>query len=286
LTQFLAGLPIWLTGLLMVGVTTALAMVGSFEVRRRVGLERLVVNNEVAGFKFATVGVIYAVLMAFAVIVVWEKFSEGQRSVVHEAGAVATLYRLADVFGPEAGLGFKRDLAQYVDTVIHSDWPAMEQGKGSPATTAALDALYRQVIQRTPDHPQHGPVLIQVFRQLDDLTLARRERLHLSQGVVPGVIWATLAIGAAMTVVFTFFFGTRNPTAQVLMTGVLTAMTSLGLLVIVSIDHPFTGPVKITPHVLEVVLHDFSSRGAPPTNAPSEPHPASPGSAAAQPARH
>jgi hypothetical protein len=43
--------------------------------RRRVGLERLATNNEIAGFKFATVGVIYAVLLAFAVIVVCEKFT-------------------------------------------------------------------------------------------------------------------------------------------------------------------------------------------------------------------
>jgi hypothetical protein len=56
-----------------------------------VSLERLSSNNEVAGFKFATVGVLYAVLLAFAVIVVWEKFSAAEDHVALEAAAAATL---------------------------------------------------------------------------------------------------------------------------------------------------------------------------------------------------
>lgn len=50
-------------------------MAGTVLVRRRFALESLSANNEVAGFKFATVGVLYAVLVGFAVIVVWERFS-------------------------------------------------------------------------------------------------------------------------------------------------------------------------------------------------------------------
>ena len=49
-------------------------------------------NNEIAGFKFATVGVIYAVLLAFSVIVVWEKFNDAQTTVAGEASATAALF--------------------------------------------------------------------------------------------------------------------------------------------------------------------------------------------------
>jgi hypothetical protein len=45
-------------------------MLGPSLVRRYVTLEKLTTNNEVAGFKFAVVGVLYAVLVAFAIIVV------------------------------------------------------------------------------------------------------------------------------------------------------------------------------------------------------------------------
>src|SRR5437764_10889336 len=99
---FLTSQPLWLSGAIIVGGGTLLAMLGPLLVRRRVGLERLTSNNEIAGFKFATVGVIYAVLLAFAVIVAWEKFSEAEIAVVQEAGAAATLYRLAAGPEPEA----------------------------------------------------------------------------------------------------------------------------------------------------------------------------------------
>lgn len=41
------------------------------------------------------------------------------------------------------------------------------------------------------------------------------------------------------------------------MTCVLSVLVTFGLVVIVSTDHPFTGPVHILPHPLESVLADF-----------------------------
>ena len=71
---YLTTRPLWVLGIL-VGLATLLAMLGPIVVRRRLGLEWLSTNNEVAGFKFATIGVLYAVLLGFAVIVVWEEFN-------------------------------------------------------------------------------------------------------------------------------------------------------------------------------------------------------------------
>ena len=77
--------------------------IGPTLIRRRIGLERLATNNQIAGFKFATVGVNYAVLLAFAVIVVWEKFTDAETAVVQEAGAAATLYPAGERPGARSG---------------------------------------------------------------------------------------------------------------------------------------------------------------------------------------
>jgi len=99
---FLAGLPLWVAAILLVVLPTIAAMCGPVLMRRRIGLERLTSNNEIAGFKFAAAGVIYAVLLAFAVFVVWEKFNDAETAVVQEAGASATIYRLTTGPDPEA----------------------------------------------------------------------------------------------------------------------------------------------------------------------------------------
>src|SRR5215211_8191034 len=96
---FLNTQPLWLSGTLLVGATTLMSMAAPVLVRRRITTDRLRINNEVAGFTFATVGVLYAVLLAFAVIVVWEKFNEAEHAAAEEAGAAATLYRLANGIG-------------------------------------------------------------------------------------------------------------------------------------------------------------------------------------------
>ncbi|MGA9848682.1 MAG: hypothetical protein WBQ45_13705, partial [Roseiarcus sp.] len=80
-----------------------------------VGVEKLVQNNEIAGFKFATVGVIYAVLLAFAVIVVWEKFSTAENAVDQEAAAVAALLRYAEGKEP-AAVALRDSVTAYAKT--------------------------------------------------------------------------------------------------------------------------------------------------------------------------
>jgi tryptophan-rich sensory protein len=256
---FLAGVPLWLGALLIVILPTLLAMCGPVLVRRRFSLERLTTNNEIAGFKFATVGVIYAVLMAFAIIIVWERFADAENSVVEEAGAAATLYRLAPDADPESR-AMRAALSDYLQLALSSDWPQMARVHGSPEVTHALDALYTRALALTRAGAPQPAVQMEIFHQLDAMTQARRARLHLATGIVPGVLWGVLVLGGVLTVAFTFFFGTRNLRAQVMMTGILAVIVFMGLFVIVSINHPFTGPVHIDGEPLATVLGDLGSR--------------------------
>ena len=89
--MWLSSLPLWASALIVVVIPTIASMGGLLLVRRIFGLERLVTNNEVAGFKFAVVGVTYTVLLGFAVIVVWEKFRDAESAVAQEASSVVSL---------------------------------------------------------------------------------------------------------------------------------------------------------------------------------------------------
>ncbi len=256
---YLASLPAWQSGLLLVGLTTILSMLGPVLVRRFIPLERLSTNNEVAGFKFAVVGVIYAVMIAFAVIVVWERFSDAESAVTQEAGAAAALYRLANGIGAaDGGAAIRSRLTAYLQATINDDWPAMARGKTSPAGTRALSALYAAVMSLTTRDNRETAILSEFFYQLDLVTQSRRKRLLLESGIVPGAVWTVLFAGALVTIGFTFFFGTENLRAQSLMAGLLALITFMGLHVIVVINYPFTGPVSVAPEALELVLKEFS----------------------------
>src|SRR5215831_914249 len=141
-TLHIGALPLWLSAPLVVGIPSMAAMLGSFWIRRWVTAERLMSNNEVAGFKFATMGVIYAVMLGFAVIVVWEKYHDAEVAVAQEASAIVALYRLAGGFGPDGRVAARAHIEDYLSSVITDDWPAMARGGLSPKATGSLNDLY------------------------------------------------------------------------------------------------------------------------------------------------
>jgi hypothetical protein len=253
----LAALPIWISGLLFLGLGTVAAMLGTVLVRRYVPLAELRTNNEVAGFKFATVGVLYAVLLAFAVLVVWEKLNDAESDVALEASAAVTIFRLAS--GTDAAMepALREAITAYLNTAIAQDWPAMERGGESPEAVAALGAVYATLLRFEPADARGAAVLAEALRQLDLITQARRARIVVAAGIVPGVVWLLLFLGAFVTIGFTFFFGSANLKAQALMTGGLSLLIFSGLLIIITFDQPFGGAVKVPPEPLVRVLEDF-----------------------------
>jgi hypothetical protein len=254
ISLYLSSLPVPVNFVLLVIIPTALSMCGPAIARRLFGLDWLLDNNEVAGFKFAVLGVIYAVLLGFAVIVVWEKFSSAGEAVTQEAAGVVSVYRLSGGLDAGTQAAVRAKLRNYVETVTNKDWPAMSQGRLDPSAGDALSEIYEAVLSFNPQTRRDEAVLNATLRDLDILVQGRRTRLVLVSDVMPSVLWYVLFAGAFVTLMFTFFFGSRSLRAQTFMAGLLATLMFMGLFVIVEIDHPFTGPVSVGPDALLVAL--------------------------------
>jgi hypothetical protein len=233
------------------------------------------------------VGIVYGLLLTLATISAWDKFSEAHVAVIEEGAAANAIYQLAN--GPEEDqLAVRATLGKYLMLAIDKDWPAMEVEQDSEEAGTALGELYTDVIRLiqkasvapaqniapaqtkaagraqkgaavpAPNEVMAPALAIELIKQLDNITKSRRTRTHLSGGIVPIMMWYVLIIGATLTVVFTFFFGSPNTVAQVLMTGILAAMIFMSFLMTLSFDHPFTGPVHIGPEPLKDLLKTFA----------------------------
>ena len=170
MVSFLQNHSLWLAALLLVGLTTGLAMLGPILVRRYVTLERLTANNEVAGFKFAVIGVLYAVLLAFAIIVVWEKFTDAGNIVAREAGAATNVYRLSYGMAEAPATSLRARLSAYLAATISDDWPAMEHAKESSSARLALDAVYGSVLVSLNAQRPDSALVAEILHQLDEIT--------------------------------------------------------------------------------------------------------------------
>ncbi|HEY2192753.1 MAG TPA: DUF4239 domain-containing protein [Actinomycetospora sp.] len=256
----MTALPIWLTALLLVLVLPAIAVAVQIALRRRFAALREGDHNDVAGFIIAVVGVIYAVLLAFVVIVSWENFSGAEGVVGQEASALRNIYRDSTVYPPEVRDRIHADVHDYAATAVEREWPAMSRSEeGDPAVGAVLDTFSRDVAAlptATPTQQQYVSVEADRF---NDLVTARSQRLDFVGQGVPGVLWTALIVGAVVTIGFAMIFGMSSTLLHTLMIASLTALVGVLLFVSVAIDHPFAGDVAVEPAPLERVLHDFDA---------------------------
>jgi type II secretory pathway pseudopilin PulG len=256
-------LPLWLSGLLLIVGVPALAVGAQLALRQRWSALREGDHNEVAGFVIAIVGVIYAVLLAFVVIVSWEQFSKAESVTVTEASALRTMYRAGTAYTPEIREQIRIDVRDYARTVIDVEWPAMARGEsGSPAVAGVLDrtgAHLTALPTGTPTQQEYAGVEADRF---NDLVSARAARLDFVEGGVPGVLWLALVVGAVVTIGFSMIFAMSSALLQTLMTASLSVLIGVLLFVAVAIDHPFAGDVAVAPRPLERVLADFGGPGS------------------------
>src|SRR4028119_1849803 len=90
-------------GVLTVCAAALVAVAGLEAARRLVPAERRQEHNDVAGFIYAVVGVIYAVLLALMVIAVCEEHEEAKATVREEANELADVFWLAHSLPEPAG---------------------------------------------------------------------------------------------------------------------------------------------------------------------------------------
>jgi hypothetical protein len=244
---------VWVVG------AVALALVGLFAVRRFVPHHVLAAHNDVAGFVYATIAVTYAVILGFVVVSVWEKFEDATTNAEREANEVADLYRLAAWFPDSDREALQNALADYARSVVADEWPAMHRGDAPAAETGvtlqAVWDLYR-AIDQTSD--VQTVAYDDSLDRLQDLGNDRRLRILQSDGGLPGILWAVLVAGGALTIGFAFGFGVERTVSHALMISILAASVGLLLFLVWSLNHPFQGGVAVSPDGYELAIRQFA----------------------------
>src|ERR1039458_4887932 len=80
---------------IVIGTSMLLSMAGLLAVRRYADVDWLKRHHEVASYFFLMIGTHYALLIAFAIYVVWSASKEAATNLEHEATEVGDLSRLS-----------------------------------------------------------------------------------------------------------------------------------------------------------------------------------------------
>ena len=244
--EFLLNLPSPISFFIVSAITTLLALVGLYLVRRKYSAEVLKENHEVAAIIFNAFGIFYGVLVAFVVFVTWSGYDDATKNLQLEASEALDIFHNAEAFPDPANKIIQQGLRDYMASVYNDEVPRMAQGEISVYSGGAhleLKTLFNQIdVKSIPNKELYAETL----RSLNNLAQYRRMRIFAGNDTVPPVIWLVLLVGGVFAVSYTFFFGMKNIKAQYLITTTLTVMITSILFLVYVLDHPFTGASRVS----------------------------------------
>src|SRR3712207_4627793 len=223
--------------------------------------------NDVAGFIYAALGVIYAVLLALVVIATLEEFGRARVTVEAEANALAEIFWLAHRLPEPEGRELQELCRSYAEEVVNVGWPLMEQGRTpsmerSQETSRAwvlIDDIRASLQEVEPRTVAGQELYAEGLDQVQRLADARRTRLVAAEESLPAVLWVVLVVGGVVAVGFTYLFGLEHTESHALMVASLAGVIALVLFTIAAMDHPFSGGARVGPEAFELVLNRFET---------------------------
>jgi len=254
--QLLLKIPFFILGLIVIGGASVFSITGLLIVRHFIPHSRLKAHHDVADPLLGAISAVYAVLLAFVVVTVWNGFDRTNANVEQEANYLADIYRDAEAFSPDFRQRVISLLREYRQAVVNYEWKTMANGRMSPEVEGLMRKIWSLYTTYQPKSPTEQSFFDESVRKLNSFRELRRLRLMDSKSGIHPLLWLVLAIGALTTISFTFLFGTENIKAQIIMVVLLSVVISLILFTIMELDFPFTGTVSISPRPFEEILLD------------------------------
>jgi Protein of unknown function (DUF4239) len=242
---------LWLLALAVVGVTVLYALVGVSIVRRRMYGRVREGHNDVLVPIFLTAGTIYAVLLAFIVIAVWETYGAAADNAAEESSTLTTLYRQTNGLAPGPQHELRGLLRDYTELVISDEWPLQaKNGSASPRARKAIGDIYRAYETMDPKVAA-SPVGVEFLQTMRLVAIDRNRRLTQAAEQLPTVLWIVLIVGGVIVVGMTFFLYMDVVWPHVMFSALAACLIGTLLFITLLLNRPFNGPLGISSEQFE-----------------------------------
>ena len=211
-------------------------------------------HTDFAGFIFGGMAALYSVLLAFMVIVGWEGFNNASETTYTEASQLANVYSISRSLPSPQGAVIQGLTLRYAHTVIAKEWPLMDKGESSQEAQALLYQIRAAVFAFKPQSGQQQALYEQAVVSVNGLYTARLDRLNAMSTTIPRPLWEVLIIGGVLSLGFCLTFAIRSKIVHIGMVGAYAVLITVSLLLIMNLQHPFTGEPHVDPAAFEVFL--------------------------------
>ena len=244
---FLYSIPAGVVLLAALVISIALAAAGQLLVHRRFRSQDFIAHNDVGGIIITVSGALYAVILGFLTVVVWQHYIDARQLVVQESDADIDAWHTAVGLPLAVREQVRADMLEYAQIMVGREWPAMRRG-GFEEQAPILDMDAIDAVATTePADRRESNAQTATLQQLTIMHDARQQRIAINRSGVSGFEWLVLLIGATCIICFCWLFGVRNARMQLLMTSIVVTIIVSTMVLLFELQYPFRSDVGIGP---------------------------------------
>jgi hypothetical protein len=243
-------LSIILSAIIFIAISVAIALFGLWALRPLLDTKHLKHEVTIVGYIFSAIALIYAVVLAFVVFAVWERYSVSQQVVTSEAASLVVAYRDTESFPEPTRSDAQKAFYGYAHTVMDKEWTS----HGAVTTHTKADAINSiWVIYKSANASDAAQDRLHALEE-------QRHLRHLAgEASLPIVFWPLLIGGGLITVGSSYFLIMGSLRAQHLLTAMLTVVIAGVLFLIYTLNFPFTGKIPVSKDPFKHALQIFES---------------------------
>jgi len=260
-------------GILVVLLAVIVAVAAILLVRRGAPEGGYFADGDRAAGVFGVLATGFAIFAGFVIFLAFTSYDQSRSGAEAEALVVVQQWETAQFLPEAVSDRLSGELVCYARTVVHQEWPQMEEGAAGTTLNPWSVALFRTLREASPTTPVEQSNYDKWLDQTSDREEARRDRIHGAAGIIPTSIWLVLFLTATVIFAFMLFFADSGERAvsQGMLVGSATAVVVTTLLAIYALDNPYRpGPGSLQPKAMErsLVLLDEARAALNDTSSP------------------
>ncbi len=222
-------------------------------------------DTSMVGLSYALCGGLYAVMLAFVAVGVFETMDRTSAVASEEANSLGSLTFDSPGLPPELALRVREDVDKYIDIVTKKEWPSQ---RAYDMKTSNFEEGWAQVRRISLDLASFEPatqgqstVKGEMEGVVNELFAARRTRILAANQHLPDAVWQMLVFGLVLVAFYVYLFGPHSYRIHMAVTTL--TMLSIGFVftLVIALDYPFRGDVSVDCEaytgVQEVAEHIF-----------------------------
>jgi hypothetical protein len=248
--------------LVVVNVATITAML---LVRRRAPEGSYFTDGDRASGVFGVLAGGFAIFAGFIIFLAFTTYDQSRSGAEAEAITVIQQVESAELFPPAVRHRLTGQLVCYARSVVHQEWPQMQEGKGGDTINPWGAALFLTLRVTDPKTAIEQSAFDKYLDQRSDRENGRNDRLHGAEGIIPTSIWLVLILIAGVVFVYMLFFAdsAEGALSQAMLMGSATTVIVLTLAAINALDNPYRdGLGQIKPVAMERTLRILDAERA------------------------